>query len=94
MSRVFRIVPSSRFKGDVEEMVERDPDFIEILERCNAILKLDPYNIGRQHQIKKLTDVNPGEGQWRIRAGRYRLRYDIDGDTVILYSFRHRKEAY
>ncbi|MBI3961397.1 MAG: type II toxin-antitoxin system RelE/ParE family toxin [Deinococcus sp.] len=38
--------------------------------------------------------MNPGAAQWRIRAGDYRLRYDIVGSDVVLYSFRHRKEAY
>jgi mRNA-degrading endonuclease RelE of RelBE toxin-antitoxin system len=38
--------------------------------------------------------LKPGEGQWRIRAGDYRLRYDIFGRDVVLYAVRHRTEAY
>jgi mRNA-degrading endonuclease RelE of RelBE toxin-antitoxin system len=34
-------------------------------------------NRNRRHQIKKLEGVPPGDGQYRPRSGRWRLRYDI-----------------
>jgi mRNA-degrading endonuclease RelE of RelBE toxin-antitoxin system len=64
------------------------------METLLAILRHDPYNRSRRHHIKKLTGGEVGEGQWRIRWKEYRLRYDILGRDVVLYSFRHRKEAY
>jgi len=64
------------------------------MEELLAILRRDPYNHNERHQIKKLTGYKAGEGQWRIRWKEYRLRYDILGRDVVLYSFRHRKEAY
>ena len=39
-------------------------------------------------------NVEPGGGQWRIRSGIYRLRYDVVGRDVVLYSVNHRREAY
>jgi mRNA-degrading endonuclease RelE of RelBE toxin-antitoxin system len=33
-------------------------------------------------------------GQWRIRVGDYRIRYDIEGNRVLLYRVRHRKDIY
>ncbi len=65
-----------------------------MLERLRSTLRVDPYNRGRKHSIAKLTGVAEGEGQWRIRVGDYRLRYDIIGRDVVLYSFRHRREVY
>ncbi len=59
-----------------------------------AVLERDPYNATGRHDIKKLAGVRHGEGQWRPRLSDYRLRYDIVSQDVILYSFRHRKEAY
>jgi len=64
------------------------------MEELLAILRRDPYNRNGRHQIKKLTGCKTGEGQWRIRWKEYRLRYDSVEDDVVLYSFRHRKEAY
>lgn len=33
-------------------------------------------------------------GQWRVRVGEYRIRYDVIGDTVHLHRVRHRRESY
>ena len=33
-------------------------------------------------------------GRWRLRVGNYRIRYDIDGDTVILHLVKHRSAIY
>jgi hypothetical protein len=58
------------------------------------ILSASPHNRSGRLNIKKQLCVKPGEGQWRIRWRRYRLRYDIFGRDVDLDSFRDRKEAY
>ena len=94
MPQIFRLLPSTRFKRDFEEIVKRNPGLIRKLEPLKTTLLHDPYNRSQRYDIKKLRDVPVGEGQWRIRAGKYRLRYDIIGGDVILYSFNHRKEAY
>ena len=94
MPEVFRILPTSRFKRDFEEVYNGNPAIIRKIEPLKLILRHDPYNRSRRYDIKKLKGVLQGEGQYRIRAGKYRLRYDIIGEDVILYSFKHRKEAY
>ena len=33
-------------------------------------------------------------GNWRWRVGDYRIRYDIEGEDVVLLRVRHRREAY
>jgi len=90
----FRLVSLPAFERDIRKILKRNPGLVPLLERLRAILREDPYNQTRQYDIKKLSDVPPGDGQWRIRAGDYRLRYDIVGNDVVLHSFRHRKEAY
>ncbi|MFI5252677.1 MAG: type II toxin-antitoxin system RelE/ParE family toxin [Bacteroidota bacterium] len=94
MPQVFRLLPTTRFQRDFEEILKGNPSIIRKLEPVKNILIHDPYNRSRRYDIKKLKDVAVGEGQWRIRSGKYRLRYDIIGTDVILYSFKHRKEAY
>lgn len=54
-------------------------------------------------RIKKLSQ-NPLEdcrkvkafkwGKFRIRLGKYRLRYDVENRVVILHSIKHRKNIY
>ena len=55
-------------------------------------LRSDPYNSGRRFAIKKLRDVVPGNGQYRMRLGRFRFRYDISGDAVTLVRCSLRRE--
>lgn len=43
---------------------------------------------------KKLVGVPHGDGAWRLRLGRYRLRYDISGKTVTLHTIALRKDIY
>jgi mRNA-degrading endonuclease RelE of RelBE toxin-antitoxin system len=78
----------------VEKLTKRDPQLLQLLNDLLSALETDPYNHTHQHDIEKLTSVPRGKGQWRIRSGRYRLRYDIIGHEVLLYSFSLRKEAY
>ena len=94
MPEVFRLLPSTRFKRDFEEVFKRNRDILRKIEPLKIILVHDPYNRSRRYDIKKLKDVAAGEGQYRIRSGKYRLRYDVIGTDVILYSFKHRREAY
>jgi mRNA-degrading endonuclease RelE of RelBE toxin-antitoxin system len=64
------------------------------IENLKAILGVDPYNLTKRFDVKKLKGIKPGEGQFRIRVRDYRLRYDIFGQDVVLYSFRHRRDIY
>ena len=90
----FHITISSRFRRDAQKLAKQHPELVEALEALHTILRTDPYNRTKEYDITKLTEVKPGMGQWRIRHGDYRLRYDIFGQDVVLYSVRHRREAY
>ncbi|MBI4531959.1 MAG: type II toxin-antitoxin system RelE/ParE family toxin, partial [Candidatus Latescibacteria bacterium] len=82
------------FQRDARKLLKQHPELDLTLDELRTILQGDPYNRTRRYDTEKLTDVKPGKGQWRIRTGDYRLRYDIFGQDVVLYSFRHRREAY
>jgi mRNA-degrading endonuclease RelE of RelBE toxin-antitoxin system len=90
----FRVLTTAGYERDFRTVSRGRPSVADAIEELLAILRRDPYNRNGQHQIKKLTGCKAGEGQWRIRWKVYRLRYDILGSDVVLYSFRHRKEAY
>jgi hypothetical protein len=55
-----------------------------LYEEVVRILETDPYDRSGTHSIKKLVDVRPGDGQYRIRGVRFRFRYDFVGQTVYL----------
>ena len=94
MSGQFRVLVTSHCVREMRNLLSSNPELEVNLEKLKAILQQDPLNRTRRFNIKKLKGVKPGQGQWRIRSGSYRLRYDIFSKDVVLYSFRHRKEAY
>jgi mRNA interferase RelE/StbE len=41
--------------------------------------------------VKRLTNFTP---EYRLRAGNYRVLFELEGDKVVIYRIRHRKDAY
>jgi hypothetical protein len=70
---------------------------VEVLGQALAILEADPFNRTRRYPIKKLEDVAPGEGQYRLRIRRWRFRYDIwtdRGQVELSYCGLRRENTY
>jgi len=42
--------------------------------------------------VKKLQDIDPPE--YRLRVGDYRVRFELDGETIRVLRVRNRREAY
>jgi mRNA interferase RelE/StbE len=79
----YSLVIARRFRQDLRRLnAQMHRRVLEVLER----LQEDPF------QGQRLTNV--AIGQWRIRVGDYRIRYDIEGEQVLLYRVRHRREIY
>jgi mRNA-degrading endonuclease RelE of RelBE toxin-antitoxin system len=90
MSAEFLVTTTSRFDRELKKLSQ--PAVAEAFRRVIEILKADPYNNGRQHPIKKLEGIAAGDGQYRIRCGRFRFRYDVGGQTVVLKACSLRRE--
>ena len=81
--------------------VHLTPSFIRDLESLpaeaqeqilKAIKRLETSPLVPPPKIKKLK--GKGVGQWRLRVGFYRVRYDVIRRDVVLYRVRHRKDIY
>jgi mRNA interferase RelE/StbE len=79
----FQLVISNRFRRDLRRL---DAALHRRVLEAIEPLQENPY------QGSQLTNVRIG--QWRIRVGDYRIRYDIEGNRVLLYRVRHRKDIY
>ena len=84
MPKQYQIIPTKTFLKDLEKTV--DLQYIRQIEKVIDKLAKNPY------QGIKLSSIKIG--QWRIRIGDYRIRYDIEGNKVILLRVRHRKNIY
>jgi hypothetical protein len=89
----FSVRTDSHFERLARSLRKRHSDFDAYFIRALQILKADPYNYSRGHPIKKLTDVPLGDGQYRVRLGRWRFRYDIYGQDVVLTYCGLRREG-
>ena len=91
----FTVRTQSRFESLARALRKHHGEFDTSLRRALAILRADPLNLMRSHQIKKLPDVALGDGQYRLRLGRWRFRYDIYGQEVVLtYCGLRREDTY
>jgi hypothetical protein len=91
----FSVHPASRYKLQSTKLQRSNRDFEGAEKSAQAILSEDPYNRTRRHHIKKLEGVPSGEGQYRLSLGRWRFRYDIMGQVVVLsYCGLRREDTY
>ena len=66
-------------KGLPKEIQQRT---IEALEKLQDNLTGD---------VKKLTNHSP---EYRLRVGRYRVLFEVEGSLVVVYRVLHRSKAY
>jgi mRNA-degrading endonuclease RelE of RelBE toxin-antitoxin system len=94
MSLAFLVITVPKTDRLLRKLHQRHPDLKKVLEQAITTLSNDPYNRTHKHQIKKLENIPAeGDGQYRLRIGRWRFRYDIDGQTVVLLYCGLRREA-
>jgi mRNA-degrading endonuclease RelE of RelBE toxin-antitoxin system len=91
----YSVLTTAHFDRLLKKLAPKHPELVARFEEAIAVLSVDPYNKSRIHPIKKLEDVKAGEGQFRLRSGRFRFRYDIDGaEVVLLYCGLRREDTY
>lgn len=92
MTTEFSVLATSHFHRTYGKLVRHHPQLPELYKSIVSILQTDPYNHTRSYHIKKLEGIVLGKGQYRIRAGRFRFRYDIEGSIVYLKGCALRRE--
>jgi mRNA-degrading endonuclease RelE of RelBE toxin-antitoxin system len=75
--KMYSVLTTSLFNRLLYKLVQQHPELPDIFESAITILKADPHNLSRSHPIIKLRGIYPGNGQYRLRVGRWRFRYDI-----------------
>ena len=95
MAKAFRVQSTSGFDRLAKAFRKRHREFPDVFDHAVAILEKDPLNHTRKHPIGKLSHVKPGDGQYRLRLGRWRFRYDVSGAKVTLrYCGLRREDTY
>jgi len=60
-------------------------DAKKVVEKIRSLEK------GLNGDIKKLTNFTP---EYRLRVGNYRVLFEIEEQSILVYRIKHRKEAY
>ncbi len=70
---------------------ERDMDSLSSDVAHRILLKVHAMRDDLAGDVKRLTNMTPG---CRLRVGDYRVLFEVEGDRIIVYRVRHRREAY
>ena len=60
-----------------------------MLKRIFERIELLSNNL--QGNVKRLTNFSP---EYRLRVGAYRILFELENNTVVIYRIRNRKDAY
>lgn len=69
----------------------KDLKAIDIGEARRIIGKIEALKTDLAGSVKRLTNFTP---EYRLRAGSYRVLFEVEGVKVVIYRVRHRKDAY
>ncbi len=69
----------------------KDLDAIQPETARRIISKIGLLQEGLTGDVRRLTNFTP---EYRLRVGDYRVLFEIEGDRIIIYRVRHRREAY
>lgn len=71
MTTLFKIESTTHFDRLFKKLARQQPELPGYLRTLRSILQTDPYNRSGRHPIKKLNGIPVGNGQYRVRLGRF-----------------------
>ncbi len=92
MTRRFIVRTTPRFDRLLRSLQKQHHEIVDRYAEAIRILEVDPYNVSRTHNMKKLEGVPSREGQYRLTLRRWRFRYDIIRQDVVLHYCGLRRE--
>ncbi|HUT24901.1 MAG TPA: type II toxin-antitoxin system RelE/ParE family toxin [Sumerlaeia bacterium] len=76
-----------QFKPQAVKDMERIPSRMQM----RLLRRIEEMCDDLRGDVKRLTDSTP---EYRLRVGDYRVLFETDGGTIVVYRVRHRREAY
>ncbi len=69
----------------------RDIEGLSSRMRTRLLARIEEMSNDLKGDVKRLTNFTP---EYRLRVGDYRVLFEIEGEKLIIYRIRHRREAY
>jgi len=76
-----------QFKPKSVKDIESLPSRIQ----ARVLVRIEEMSNDLKGDVRRLTNFTP---EYRLRVGDYRVLFEIEGKTIIIYRIRHRREAY
>lgn len=77
--------------------IQFKPRAVKDIEKLSSRMKtkiiknIEEMGDGLAGDVKRLTNFTP---EYRLRVGDYRILFEIENESIIVYRVRHRKEVY
>jgi mRNA interferase RelE/StbE len=78
-------------KVELKPQAIKDLRGLQKQDASRIAAKLQELENGPTGNIKRLTNFTP---EYRLRAGDYRVLFEVEDDTVVVYRVMHRKHVY
>jgi mRNA interferase RelE/StbE len=76
---------------EINQTAIKDLKSLDRKEALRITEKIKTLENNLSGNVKKLTNFIP---EYRLRVGDYRVLFGVEGQNVIVYRIKHRKEAY
>lgn len=80
-----------KYKVELKAKAFKDLSKLPANIQNQIISKLEILENNLQGDIKKLTNFTP---EYRLRVGNYRVLFELEQDTIIIYRIKHRNQSY
>lgn len=79
------------YRIELKKKAIKDLKAIPFEDRTRTIEKIEQLSDNLKGDVKKLTNFSP---EYRLRCGNWRVLFEIEADSIIVYRVLHRRESY
>jgi mRNA interferase RelE/StbE len=79
------------YRIEIKKKAIKDLQDIPLEQRTQILTRIELLSNDLTGDVKKLTNFTP---EFRLRWGHWRILFEIEADTVIIYRVLHRRESY
>ena len=79
------------YRIEIKKKAIKDLQDIPLEQRTQILSRIELLSNDLTGDVKKLTNFTP---EFRLRWGNWRILFEIEADTVIIYRVLHRRESY
>ncbi len=80
-----------QYKAEFKPKAIKDLKSIDKKQAEKIFESIEKLENNLSGDVKKLTNFTP---EYRLRAGNYRVLFEIHNENIIIYRVLHRKDAY